>query len=732
MNFRSQHIYRVAPILVGGVLLCLCAPALAESSTEEANRRADPVVVSGSKDDAMREYSTTSRIFIGRAELARYADTQLSDTLRRLPGVTVDSVGGQAPQVRLRGFNSGYARVLIDGEPIPPNFSLDSISPEAVERIEIHRVATAEVSGASIAGVLNIVLRKRVDFGSTVLSATSELRGGKSQSNATATFAGKKPSLDYSLVAVVNRTSVDYPQVGTDERVSSLLDGSFVRRYEKSATESGTNGSVSAKLQFSRPEMARISFDSFTRANSISGSTIERTDAFVGANLISAPNSALIYTWRSNMHRVNLGVQSDFGGALAMDAKVGAYIGRRSAAAAFDTFAIGGEALLNRVISSSSDDRTVFTSGRFKVDLFGQHALVAGWNVSEDRHSEDRIQRDLFVRDFPPNNIDEAYDTVVRQSAIYVQDEWSLSDKFSAYAGVRSEALTTRVSGTSLNPALARVNTIAPSAQLRWTLPTNFRDTVRFAISRSYRAPTAGELTPRRFVASNNSPTTPDLQGNPLLVPELAWGSDGSIERTWRPGALTSVGFFHRAITNVIYPQVRRDPESSQWISSPQNLGRATAYGVEADGKVTFPLVASGVSALVVKANFVKTWSSVAAIPSPGNQLNRQAPFSSNVSLDVDLTGIPVTWGMNLGFRQQGFVRASAQLTSYVQSTRALDCYLLWRISPSTSIRLSGINLWPSANAESSVFSSYDSTTFRRAITNPSVRAFRAVLEVKL
>ena len=79
--------------------------------------------------------------------------------LKRLPGVTIQGRPGRGGAIRLRGLGSGYTQILLDGERVPPGFSLDSLTPEQIERIEILRAPTAETGARAIAGTINIVTR---------------------------------------------------------------------------------------------------------------------------------------------------------------------------------------------------------------------------------------------------------------------------------------------------------------------------------------------------------------------------------------------------------------------------------------------------------------------------------------------------------------------------------------------------------------------------------------------
>jgi iron complex outermembrane receptor protein len=60
----------------------------------------------------------------------------------------------------MRGLGGGYTQLLLDGERVPPGFSLETLSPEQIERIEILRAPTAETGARAIAGTINIITRE--------------------------------------------------------------------------------------------------------------------------------------------------------------------------------------------------------------------------------------------------------------------------------------------------------------------------------------------------------------------------------------------------------------------------------------------------------------------------------------------------------------------------------------------------------------------------------------------
>ena len=107
-----------------------------------------------------RRQSTAAKIVIGREELDKQGDSTLGEVLKRLPGVTVQGAPGRGGGIRMRGLGGGYTQILLDGQRVPPGFSIESLTPEMVEKVEIMRAPTAETGARAIAGTINIILRE--------------------------------------------------------------------------------------------------------------------------------------------------------------------------------------------------------------------------------------------------------------------------------------------------------------------------------------------------------------------------------------------------------------------------------------------------------------------------------------------------------------------------------------------------------------------------------------------
>ncbi|BBB59631.1 hypothetical protein UNDKW_1358 [Undibacterium sp. KW1] len=159
------------------------------------------VEVGGPGATAQRKNDTAAKIVVNAAELMQYGDTQLSAVLKRQPGISV--VGNE---LRMRGLGAGYTQILLNGDPVAPGFSIDSIDPALIERVEILRTTTAEFSAQAVAGSINIILKK------TAGSAKKEFKAAiaHSEHNWYPTLsleaADRHAGFSYSVTGTVSKT----------------------------------------------------------------------------------------------------------------------------------------------------------------------------------------------------------------------------------------------------------------------------------------------------------------------------------------------------------------------------------------------------------------------------------------------------------------------------------------------------------------------------------------------
>jgi len=117
---------------------------------------------------AYRDTLTTPSSVITSEEIAARGQQFVSDLLRSLPGIAVNSSGpaGGLTQIRVRGAEANQVLVLIDGvevaNPSSGEFDFAGLRSEDIVRLETLRGEQSALYGSdAIGGVINIITRSK-------------------------------------------------------------------------------------------------------------------------------------------------------------------------------------------------------------------------------------------------------------------------------------------------------------------------------------------------------------------------------------------------------------------------------------------------------------------------------------------------------------------------------------------------------------------------------------------
>ena len=216
--------------------------------------------------------------------------------------------------------------------------------------------------------------------------------------------------------------------------------------------------------------------------------------------------------------------------------------------------------------------------------------LVASWITGQRRDRQQTFENGaLALSEFGSEIL-----ARTQRTAAWIQDDWSFSPTWAAYAGLRWEGIDTRSdysADSSLSPVRNQSVVWTPLLHSVWKLDEKGRDQVRFSLTRSYRSPTLQNLVARPSLSrAANDATTPDRAGNAGLKPELATGIDLAFEHYLDGGGLLSVNLFHRQIRDLIRNTTLLETVSwsndPRWVSRPRNVGPASSSGIELEGKL--------------------------------------------------------------------------------------------------------------------------------------------------
>lgn len=705
------------------------AVPLAADAQAEAAAPGQRVEVTGTRADDDRRDSLAAKVVVTRSEITRHGDSSLVDVLRRVPGVTVGGTPGRGAEVRLQGMGNGYTQLLLDGEPVPRGFSLESLSPDQIERIEISRAATVDQSAQAIAGTLNIVMRRATGRHERSLKLSASRQGGRPAQQLEGGLGGRAGAWSYGLGATLGHKQERWPaQVGqraADAAGTPLLE----RRTQRDARGRERSASLTPRLGWQAGDADKLQLDALLRATRFDDSSVQTRSALLGPAPAYAADR-LDTTLRTGLQRLRAAWTRQLESGASTELRLGGTRLRRESRSTLLGLDSAPTLVMDERVASSTTERTGSLAGKLRLPYVAGHALALGGDADRARRSESREQRQTSPTGRPTTDLDEQFDATVTGWAMYLQDEWDVTPALSVYAGVRSAGLRTRTEGPALDAGAQRFQVSSPVLQLLWKPGAAQGDQLRAGLSRTYRAPRVRDLVPRRFVAVDNTPTSPDLQGNPGLRPELAWGLDLGWEHFLaRKAGLLSVNLGLRHIRDVIVE--RLDQDARGWVATKANGGQARVRTLELESRTRLRLLWPAAPDAELRLGAARHWSAVAAVPGPDNRLDAQVPWSLNLGLD----GQPddSRWSLGASLAVQGGQRARTSLTqtTATQARRTLDLYALWKQQPGLQWRLGLSNALHRAAVSTDLYEDAAGSFLQRS-EEASFSTVRLTLEFKL
>jgi TonB-dependent receptor len=185
---RNQK-FRLKPVAaaVSAALLLGASPSVFAQDAE-AEDVLEEVVVTGIRD-SMRDNMNIKRESVGVLEavtaedIGKFPDTNLAESLQRIPGVSIDRANGEGSKVTVRGFGPGFNLVTLNGRTLPTatlgligardnytggqgrSFAFENIASEGVSGLEVYKTGQAILPSGGIGATINILTRRPLDSG---------------------------------------------------------------------------------------------------------------------------------------------------------------------------------------------------------------------------------------------------------------------------------------------------------------------------------------------------------------------------------------------------------------------------------------------------------------------------------------------------------------------------------------------------------------------------------------
>jgi outer membrane receptor for ferrienterochelin and colicins len=743
---RSAWLFACAALLGSGVLAQSAEPTPAPPPASPAppaqpQQRIEITGGRGSDTDQRRQ-STAAKIVIGREEIERYGDSNTLELLKRLPGVTVPGAPGRGGNPRMRGMGGGFTQLLVDGERIAPGFSLDSIPPEQIERIEILRAPTAETGARAIAGTINIVLRE--GFRRKVNDVNFELSREAGQASGGAGWTRNdsfgdwivNTSLNIGRRIVVNESEGQRSEVDAASGATTRLQSSAARSV---TTRSGVV--ASARVQWRGDDGRSLIVSPFlidTRPRTETRASQVQT---LGPEPLSYDRARSDNDGRFTLKRLNVNFNHRLGAdGPRLEWRAGVSEGHWRGDVQRREFDNAGTLLREIDDATENRDRSVSAGAKASQLVGNGHQLVAGAEL--ERNTRNDFKATLIDGAPEDTGFGENLSSRSERWAAYVQDEWTVTPQWSLHAGLRVEGIATRGAGADGSSPTNRSRVTTPLLHAAWKPDGQSNDRVRASLTRSYRAPNTGQLIGRPSVNRTdpapgaNTEFTADSAGNPALKPEVAIGIDLAVERYLADGGVLSANLFHRRIDDLIrnvvaLEDVSWSPGQLRFVSRPQNIGRATTQGLELEAKFRLDQLIDDGPRTELRANASIFRSRVQAVPGPDNRLVEQPGGTLNLGLDHRFRGTPLTLGGNLNHTPGYRTQLEADRAIQQSEKNVLDAYAVWAFSPEVRLRLSLSNALAPDTTSLTVVQSASAIESSRVTTRSFVNA-QLRLELKL
>jgi iron complex outermembrane receptor protein len=683
-------------------------PATAASSPTVPPQQ---VRVEGRNDAAERRQAALGALsVVDREELDRHGDLSVLDVLQRQPGVSVD---GEQP--RIRGLGAGYTLILINGEPAPPGFSLDQLSPAEVERIDIIKGPSAEFGG--VAGTLNIILRAPPRTTQRESRATVTYRTLQPTLSAWGQWGDRQGAWSWSLPLAANRWAGE-----TRTESQRLTRGrAGERRLQRNVSRDPWRGggiNFGPRVDWRPREGQLLQWQAYLQQNET-----DNRGRFAVEPLEGTPPSVLqsesATRGRTRLGRTQLQWSDRRDSGLRWELKGLAEWSAGESAGRSDALA-GTAVPLVRLQSAWNRNARASAGARLRAPWAEGHQAVLGLDgeVRTRREQRDLVENGRALR---TDSVGQPFGAELRRLVLFAQDDWTVSDALSLTLGWRQEWLQTEAELRAVSVAGGRSgrqqgHVGGPVLQGRWApgprsgAAAGDRGWVwRAGVARTARLPELTTLLDRYALNSTddrdqaNSPLSPDQAGNPALRAEQAWSLELGAERSLPGAGVLSLTLYARQIDDLIRRRIALEsvPESpvQRWVSRPVNLGSASARGgaVEWKGPLAGPR-----SPWIGRASVGVNRSRVAQVDGPDARLEAQPPWSLTLGLDRQTRDRPEGgWPRGLG-AGASFTYTPAYATQQTDLQQVwrdavprLDLYLSWRPDPALQFRLSLQNAVP-------------------------------------
>ena len=502
------------------------------------------VVVTATRTEQSVATAPASVSIVSGRDLSQRPVGDLTDAIRDLPGISLSAGSQGRRSIQIRGMESNYTLILVDGKRINSSeavfrhndFDIGLLPIESIERIEVVRGGMSTLYGSeALGGVINVITRPaarewRTSISSELQSPTSGDGGQEYRASVNASGALIPGTLALTLTGGISHRDEwhgwpDAPQLDSSGDPVTRPDGSPVNRRDLATLEGRNDHNGRLKLDWTASDKhafeAEIGHAYQTRFGEYYISNWGNAEAEVR-------RSDVVLTHRGEIGRMRSEVRS--------------YAER---------------------VTTENDlvQRNLVLEGNAHITT-GKHQFIGG---AEARWIDLKAPEEFLTGG-----------SSVHQQAVFLQDEFSLTDGIKILGGARLDHHQTF--GLHLTPRVYGVFSATEAI------------TFKAGIGTAFKAPTLRQLSDDSVVRSCRGACL--IVGSDDLRPETSTNLEASINLDTRPfGA--SMAVFTNHITNLIdtprgsgVDPIGVDLETQLPMFVPRNVNQARIRGIETTARV--------------------------------------------------------------------------------------------------------------------------------------------------
>ena len=327
---RSIALSRSASMMA--VAVCMIVPTIAQAQTDNVaskvsaqqdSGQGEEIVVTGIRASLERSIAIKREApgivdAISAEDIGKFPDTNLAESLQRIPGVSINRTNGEGSQVTVRGFGPQYNLVTLNGRQLASaavsvvggdenadgaqgtsrSFDFSNLATEGVRTLEVYKTGRAAVPSGGIGATINVVTRRPLDAGSK-----PGLNGS----------VGAKAVYDTSVDGCLSCGSKVTPEFSgvlgwsdADQRFGVELFGSYQKRNFTSISATSNDWNIIPYSTFISGGFARNNTICPASQTTLSAScTVVKNAPSSGSQLVAIPNDSRYHYAEGSRERIN-------------------------------------------------------------------------------------------------------------------------------------------------------------------------------------------------------------------------------------------------------------------------------------------------------------------------------------------------------------------------------------------------------------------------------------------